>query len=78
MRAFVYNPDRIKHAQWRSQNAEKVTRIKERLLYQSLILYKYVPFQIRTSLKGKNLLPESSFLSFKSSFLWYGKSLLPH
>ena len=32
-------------AQWRSQNAEKVTHIKGRLLYQAMILYNYVPFQ---------------------------------
>ena len=31
--------------QWRSQNAEKVTHIKGRLLYQAMILYNYVPFQ---------------------------------
>ena len=28
-----------------SQNAEKVTHIKGRLLYQAMILYNYVPFQ---------------------------------
>ena len=31
--------------QWRSQNAEKVTHIKGRLLYQAMILYNYVTFQ---------------------------------
>ena len=31
--------------QWHSQNAEKVTHIKGRLLYQAMILYNYVPFQ---------------------------------
>ena len=36
-------------AQWRSQNAQKVTHIKGRLLYQALIDYNYVPFQIGTS-----------------------------
>ena len=47
-----------------SQNAEKVMHIKGRLLYITLILYNYVPFQIGTSLKGENLLPEgtNSFL----------------
>ena len=30
---------------WRSQNAEKVTHIKERLLDQALILFNCVPFQ---------------------------------
>ena len=31
--------------QLRSQNAEKVTHIKGRLLYQEMILYNYAPFQ---------------------------------
>ena len=31
--------------QWCNQNAEKVTQIKGRLLYQAMILYNYVPFQ---------------------------------
>ena len=50
--------------QWHSMNAEKVTNIKGRLLYQVDILYNHVPFQIGTSLKGKNSLPErvNSFL----------------
>ena len=50
--------------QWRSQNAEKVTHIKGRLLYQAVILYKYVPFQNGNFSEGKNLLPEgaNSFL----------------
>ena len=43
--------------QWRSQITEKVMQVKERLLYQALILYNYCPFQIGTSLKGNNLLP---------------------
>ena len=42
--------------QFCSQNNEKVTHIRGRLLYQALILYNYVTFQIGTSLKGKNLL----------------------
>ena len=42
-----------------SQNAEKFTYIKGRLLYQVVILYN-VPFEIGTSLKGKNLLPEGA------------------
>ena len=37
---FLYDP-----IKWRSQNAEKVTHIKGRLLYQAMILYKYDPFQ---------------------------------
>ena len=50
--------------QWRSQNAEKVTHIKGRLLYQAVILYKYVPFQNGNFSEGKNWLPEgaNSFL----------------
>ena len=58
--------------QWRSQNDEKVTHIKGRLLCQALILYNYVPFQIRTSLKGKNLLPEgaNSFLYEQFLIVW--------
>ena len=31
--------------QWRSQNLEKVTHIKERLLDQTVILFNCVPFQ---------------------------------
>ena len=58
--------------QWRSQNAEKVTHINGRLLYQELILYNHVPFQIGTSLKGKNLLPEgaNSFLYEQFLVVW--------
>ena len=55
--------------QWRSQNAEKVTHVKGRLLYQALILYNYDPFQIATSLKGKNLLPEGTNSLEANSFL---------
>ena len=43
--------------QWHSQNAEKVTHIKGRLLEQPVIIFNCIPFQIGTSLKGKNLLP---------------------
>ena len=59
--------------QWRSQNAEKVTHIKRRLLDQAMILFDCVPFQMGTSLKGKNCSQRELILSFKSSFLWYGK-----
>ena len=50
--------------QQRSQNAEKVMHIIERLLNQAIILFNCVPFQMGTSLKGKNLLPleANSFL----------------
>ena len=50
----------LNKCQWRSQNAEKITHIKVRLLYQVLILYNDVPFQIGTSLKRKNWLPKGS------------------
>ena len=53
--------------QWRSQNAEKVTHIKRRLLDQAMIFFNCVPFQMGTSLKGKNLLPEGA-----NSFLYEG------
>ena len=58
--------------QWRSQNAEKIMHIKGRLLYQALILYNYVPFQIGTSLKEKNLLQEgaNSFLYEQILIVW--------
>ena len=59
----------INAQQWHSQNVDKVTHIEGRLLYQAMILYNYVPFQIGTSLKGKNLLPKEWILSFKSSSL---------
>ena len=50
--------------QGRSQNAEIVTHIKGRLLDQAVILFKCVPLQNGTSLKGTNFLPEgaNSFL----------------
>ena len=35
---------RFLYIQWRSQNAEKVTHTKGRLLYQAMILYNNVPF----------------------------------
>ena len=58
--------------QQRSQNAEKVTHIKERLLDQAMILFNRVPFQMGTSLKGKNLLPEgaNSFLYEQFYRVW--------
>ena len=48
--------------QRRSQNAEKITHIKGRLLDQAMIRFNFVPFEMRTSLKGKNLLPEQFFI----------------
>ena len=63
--------------QRRSQNAEKTTHIKGRLLDQAMILFNCIPFQMGTSLKGKNLLPEgaNSFLN-KQFLIVYGKLLL--
>ena len=40
------------------QNVEKVMHIKGRQLDQAMILFICEPLQMRTSLKGKNLLPE--------------------
>ena len=50
--------------QWHSQNLEKVTHIKRRLLYITLILTIMSLFKLETSLREKNLLPEgaTSFL----------------
>ena len=42
--------------QQRSQNAEKVTHMKGKLLEKAVILFNCIPFQIETSLTGKNLL----------------------
>ena len=60
------------NSQWRSQNAEKVTHLKERLLDQAMILFNGVPFQMRTSLKGNNLLLEgaNSFLYEQFLIVW--------
>ena len=43
-RVCAYAHTRQSLRQWRSKNAEKVTHIKGRLLYQAMILYNYVPF----------------------------------
>ena len=50
--------------QGRSQNVEKFTHVKGKLLDQAVVLFNCAPFQIGTSLKGKNLLLEgaNSFL----------------
>ena len=50
--------------QWRSQNTEKFTNTKGRLLEQTVISFNCVPFKMGTSLERKNLLPEgaNSFL----------------
>ena len=62
--------------QWCSQNAEKVTHIKGRLLNQAMILFNCVPFQMGTSLKGKNSLRLDSFLY--EQFLIVRKFTLSH
>ena len=53
-----------------SQNAEKNTHIKGRLLDQTMIPFNCVPF--KWALKGKNLLPEgaNSFLYEKFLIVW--------
>ena len=68
--------------QWYSQNAEKVTHIKGRLLYQAMILYNYLPFHKGNS-ERKEFAPRGSsgsefFPLRAASSLRYGKSLLPH
>ena len=62
--SFLCDNEQINQLQWRIQNAKKDTHIKARLLDQAMILFKCVHFQMGTSLKGKNLLPEgaNSFL----------------
>ena len=63
--------------QWCGQNAEKVTHIKERLLEQAVILFNCLPPQ-NGNLKERICSQREQILSFKSSSLWYEKSLLPH
>ena len=48
------------------------THIKGRLLDQAVILFNCIPFQMGTSLKGKNLLPEgaNSFLYEQFLIVW--------
>ena len=48
------------YKQWRSQNAEQVTHIKGRLLYPSMILYNYVPFQNGNFSQRKEFAPKGS------------------
>ena len=58
--------------QSRSQNAEKVTHIKGRLLDQATILFNCVPFQNENFSLCKNLLPEgaNSFLYAQFLMVW--------
>ena len=53
----------------RSQDAEQVTHIREKLLDQTMILFNSVPFQMGTSLKGTNLLREGANYFFYELFL---------
>ena len=46
--------------------------IKRRLLDQAMILFNFIPFQMGTSLKGKNLHPEGAIFFFKCSSLYKG------
>ena len=50
----------VYYKQWRSQNAEKVTQIKGRLLEQAVILFNCVPFHMVISLKGKKIASRGS------------------
>ena len=50
-------------------NAEKVRYIKRRLLDQAMILFNCVSFQIGTSLKGNNLLPEEANFFLYDQFI---------
>ena len=59
--------------QGHSQNAEKVTHVKGRLLDQAVVLFNCGPFQNRTSLKGMNLLPEGANSFLKEQFLMVWK-----
>ena len=55
--------------QLRGQNAEKVMHIKGRLLDRAVVLINCVPFKMRASLKGKNLLPEGANYFLYEQFL---------
>ena len=62
----------VRHIQRCIQNAEKVSHIKGRLLDQAMIIFNCIPFQMGTSLKGKNSLPEgaNSFLYEQYLIVW--------
>ena len=53
------------HLQWCCQNAEKVTHIKGRLLYQAMILYNYVPFQNGNFSKRKEYSPRGKSYAYQ-------------
>ena len=69
------DPDKMMHYltfQWRSQNAEKVTHIKGRLLDQAVNTSIVSLLLMGTSLKGKNLLSAgaNSFLQEQLLMAW--------
>ena len=78
----VRNPLNVLHLfyiyQWHSQNSEKVTHIKGDSWNKAVILFGCTPFQNRNFSQRKEFAPGGSWeqiLPFKSSSLWYGKSL---
>ena len=64
--------DKLKLKQWCSPNAEKATHIKGRPLDQAVILFNCIPFQMGTSFKGKNLLPEKFLMVWKITLTTLG------
>ena len=64
--------------QWCSQNAEKVTHNKWSLLDQAMIPFNCLPFQMRTSLKGKDLLRDGVPSLRYMQFLKVQKTSLSH
>ena len=63
-----------------ARTLKKSPHIKGRLLYQSVILFNRVAsfFKWELLLKGRICSQRERIVSFKSSSLWYDKSLLPH
>ena len=59
-------------------NTKTVAHIKGRLLDQAAILFNFIPFQMELLLKERICSQMDRILSFKSSSLWHGKSLLPY
>ena len=57
--------------QWRSQNAEKVTHIKGRIMDQALILFSCVPFH------NGNFSERKEFFSFRAA-LWGVENYFNH
>ena len=59
-----------------ARTLKKVMHIKKRLLYQAVILYPFSKW--KPLLKERICSQRERILSFKSSSLRYGKSLLPY